>query len=152
MCNHPWSQPCVVLVVPKSGAVQWRRLVSVFPILTCNCYYDVLRRAALPVAFLDHRVLDFPVHVRLCGSCQHDCLLAAGLCGCSLRTKCILSGLWDGGRLDSGRNGSRSWQDLRQEMCGLCRWGCGGGRCCYGYSINLLRLQVIRVTTSCHSN
>lgn len=59
--------------------------------LTCNSYYDVLRRAALTIALLDCRVLDLRGYIVLCGSGQNHCLLALGLGGRRLRTKCILS-------------------------------------------------------------
>lgn len=127
--------------------------VSVIPqFLTCNSHYDVLRRAALTIALLDRRVLDFRGYVVLRGSGQNHCLLALGLGGWRLGTKCILSCFWGGGWLVSGCNVSRGWWDLGQEVCRLCRWGCGGRRCCYGYCVGLLRLKVLWVSRSCHGN
>lgn len=127
--------------------------VSVIPVsLTCNSYYDVLRRAALTITLLDCRVLDFRGYIVLCGSGQNHCLLALGLGGRRLRTKCILSCFWGSGWLVHCCSCSRGWWDLWQEVCCLCGWGCGGCRCCYGYCVGLLRLKVLWVSRSCHSN
>ena len=115
--------------------------------LTCNSHYDVLRRVALTIT-----LLDFRSYIVLCGSGQNHSLLTLGLDGRCLRTKCILSCFWGSSWLVCRRNGSRGWWDLRQEVWRLCRWGCGGSRCCYGYRVGLLRLKVLRVSRSCHGN
>ena len=120
--------------------------------LTCNSYYDVLRRVALTITLLDSRVLDLRGHIVLRGSGQNHCLLALGLSGRCLRTKCILSCFWGRGWLVCWCDASRGRWDLGQEVCRLCGWGCGGSRCCYGYRVGLLRLKVLRVSRSCHGN
>lgn len=120
--------------------------------LTCNSYYDVLRRAALTITLLGCRVLDVRGDVVLRGSGQNHCLLARGLAGRCLGTKCILSCFWGSGWLVGWYDGSRGWWDLGQEVCRLCGWGWGGCRCCYGYCVGLLRLKVLWVSRSCHGN
>lgn len=145
-----WTRKCVI-----SECAQYILCMYVSVIhqsLTCNSYYDVLRRAALTITLLDRRVLDVRGYIVLRGSGQNHCLLALGLGGRRLRTKCILSCFWGSGWLVSWCDGSRGWWDLGQEVCRLCGWGWGGSRCCYGYCVGLLRLKVLRVSRSCHGN
>lgn len=120
--------------------------------LTCNSYYDVLRRAALTITLLGWRVLNVRGYIVLRGSAQNHCLLGLGLAGRCLGTKSILSCFWGSGWLVSWHNGSRDWWDFGQEVCRLCGWRCGGRRCCYGYCVGLLRLKVLWVSRSCHGN
>lgn len=118
--------------------------------LTCNRYYDVLRRAALTITLLGCRVLDVRGYIVLRGSVQNHRLL--GLAGRCLGTKSILSRFWGSGWLVSRHDGSRGRWDLRQEVCRLCGWRCGGRRRCYGYCVGLLRLKVLWVSRSCHGD